>query len=183
MALPPKAPRFLDKDEEMKKLLLGVIFIAANASAQAYVSGNYYTSSVTPTVTAAATNYTIGDSIGGVLTFTGMPDEGIINNIIVVDQGAEAKAMEICFYSATVTATDNAAFDPTDAQLLTSLGCVGVSTFSTFSDNGIGQSLGAGITYHLTPGASTVYGVLIDKAGGYLFDATDAVTVALKVLR
>jgi hypothetical protein len=150
-----------------------------------YISGMYRKSSVTPTVTAATTNYTAGDSIGGKLTFSNVPDEGLVNTVIVADEGAEAKNMELWLFSEDLaaTVTDNGAFNPDDADIPNCVGVIPIAVFNSGASNGIGQAKQCGVSYVLTPGASKLYGVLVDRVGSYYFDATDAVTVTLQILR
>lgn len=150
-----------------------------------YVSGMYVKSSLTPTVSAGATNYAVGDSIGGKLTFLNVPDEGVVNTVITADEGAEAKAMELWLFDTNLTAavTDNGAFNPDDADIPNCVGVIPINVFATVASNGIGQAKQCGVSYRLEPGASRLYGVLVDRAGGYVFDATDALTIVLHILR
>lgn len=169
----------------MKRLLFGLLvvfaFLPSASFSQTFI--DVVKSSVTPTVTAASTNYSAGDSIGGKLSFTGVPNEGIIQSIQVVDEGAEAKSMELCLFDGDLaaTVTDNGAFDADDADLLNLVGCSVVSDFGSFADNGRGQVTNIGLPYKAD--VNTLYGVLIDRAGGYYYDATDALTVTVTIYR
>jgi hypothetical protein len=150
-----------------------------------YISGMYRKSSFTPAVTAATTNYTVGDSIGQKLTFSNVPDEGLINTVLLADKGPANKNVELWLFDADLAAviTDNGAFTPTNADILKCVGIIPIAVFNSAAANGVGQAKQCGVSYVLTPGESKLYGALVDRTGGYVFSATDAVTVTLQILR
>jgi len=78
------------------------------------------TISQTPTITAGA--YVAGDNVGGLLTFANAARAagkgGILNTLLVVDDAKQDAELELWLFSETFTAgADNAAWDPSDADL------------------------------------------------------------------
>lgn len=96
---------------------------------------------------ADTTTYAAGDVIGGLLTFGPGQSNGVVETATLVDSAAEVTKPEcdLFLFSAPPTvAADNAAFAPTDAQMLAD--CFGVLTFlaanfHTASANGITHCL------------------------------------------
>lgn len=80
----------------------------------------------TPTISTSA--YTAGDAVGGLLTFSNVArasgGTAYIESAVLLDKDKEAAAAyELWLFDRTFTATtDNAAFDPSDADLANLLG-------------------------------------------------------------
>jgi len=96
----------------------------------------------TPTVTAGA--YSSGDAVGGLLEFENVcsafqPDAEIVGAILI-DKGNQAVLLHLVLFDRTFTATaDNAAFDPTDADLANVIGMIHfvAADYEAFTDNAI----------------------------------------------
>lgn len=119
--------------------------------------------SSTPTIDAGA--YAAGDALSAVIELTGalrgFNSGGYIQSVVITDKAAAAKQLEVCFFSATVTATKNAAFAPTDAQLVNFLGSVTISSFSAFADNGVGQEHNVGIPVPPSSSSTSLFAVIV----------------------
>lgn len=94
----------------------------------------------TPTITAGA--YGALDAVGGLLTFTGLFKEqnagGINVGMVITDKSKQGAGLVLVLFNQTFTATaDNAAFDPSDADLLNCIGYVEVASgdYQAFTDN------------------------------------------------
>lgn len=97
--------------------------------------------SQTPTISAASA-YTAGDAVGGLLTFSnaarssGFPIR--VADVTVIDKDSENAALELVLFDRTFTAsTDNAVFAPSDADLANCIGVIEIATtdYHTFSTN------------------------------------------------
>ena len=95
---------------------------------------------VTPTISAGA--YSALDAVGGLLTFTGLFKEqsagGINLRMVITDKSKQSKGLALILFNQTFTATaDNAAFDPSDADLLNCIGDIEVASgdYQAFADN------------------------------------------------
>lgn len=92
------------------------------------VGGKTVVPFVKPTITAGA--YSANDAVGGVMTFpvgNGPRRSGIIAGATLIDCDAEGAALNLFLFSHNITSVaDNAAFDPTDAEMLR---CIGVISF------------------------------------------------------
>lgn len=137
---------------------------------------------VTPTVTAGA--YSANDVVGGTLTFSGIPDKGVIVSVTVVDQAKQAGALQlVIFDSAPTDIADNGAYDIADADLLKIVGAVhltdtaGADKFD-FSDNKIYCRQALVIPYTFGPGSTSLYAFLI-ALGTPTFAAASDVQVQL----
>lgn len=105
---------------------------------------------VTPYVTLAVGTaiYTSGDALGAKSSFPNVPEKGTIMAINVRDADKESVNLDVVFFASDIVGTDaNAAFAPTDAELLTSLGAVLVDTWKAFSDNSMGSVDNVGLPY------------------------------------
>lgn len=121
------------------------------------VVGLTFSKTVTPTVSTTPA-YTATDNIGGVMSFTNMcsRQQGTftIQNVQIIDSSKQKSAIDILFFTATVTATDNALFNPSGAQMLTCVGGVSIGTGdyidtsaqSIATVRNIGLSIGLGVS-------------------------------------
>jgi hypothetical protein len=88
--------------------------------------GAWTTLTAAPAVTAGA--YSANDAVGALMTFTNAVratgGHGKIHTLTFTDLGVTANVLNLWLFSDSIAAiADNAAFDPSDAELLT---CVGV---------------------------------------------------------
>jgi len=83
--------------------------------------------------------YASGDAFGTNMTVP-MPGNGAIRNIILTDLPQANVNVDVIFATGTITATNNDALDPSDAQLNTILGVVLLDTGSAFADNSVRQA-------------------------------------------
>lgn len=88
------------------------------------------------------------DAMGTIFALTGLPPSGIIQSARWYDLDDEGIAKEIWCFNGTIAGTaDNAAFAPTDAELL-SLECViTIANFKDASTSQMGVEDGLGISY------------------------------------
>lgn len=118
----------------------------------------------TPTITAGA--YHAKDAVGGKLTFANAArisgGKGVINSVTIVDDDNELAGLELWLYNQDFTASsDNAAFDPTDADNENLVGVIPISSADYFSanDNACACVRGVGLEYQCVGGTS-LYGQL-----------------------
>ena len=118
-----------------------------------------------PTITAGA--YSAKDAVGGLLTFANAAraagGTGIIHSLTLADK-ADAKAvLELWLFDRTFAAVaDNAAFDPTDAELLTCVGVIPIAAADYFSaaDNGAACVRNINLQYMLKSDGTALFGQL-----------------------
>lgn len=173
----------------MKRILYGLVallLLPAIASAQ---SGAINCVSASPTIDTAA--YGTGDVMSATaMTFANLLRQqggksGVLVSAMISDAAAQGVALDLVLFSTLPAASsfgaDNAAFDPTDAQLLTVLGVINFSAtthYFAFNDNAahyIGSLAMPLKSVVATPG--NVYGVLVAR-GAYDGDA-DSLQVTL----
>lgn len=139
---------------------------------------------VTPTVTAGA--YSVGDVIGGLLTFSSaldaQPGSGELREVLVYDNSKQAKAMTLyLFDSAPSAIADNAAFDPSAADLRKCFAVVPVTTHKVFATRGFSLARALSVPVY-TDDSGAIYGYLVaDVAPTY--GATDALTIGLNIIQ
>jgi hypothetical protein len=167
----------------MKHLTFIPLLLLCASTAFAQTHGETRKVCVTPTVDTGA--YAPGDNIGGLLTFpnalTGAHG-GLVQNALLVDQGAEGKQVELCIFDTIPSAstfTDQAAQAIADASLSKIAGCGTFADFSSFSNNGIGQI--KNLSLSVAAPTTTLYGVLIDREA-VTYDAAGAVSVCITVI-
>ncbi len=135
--------------------------------------------SQTPTITAAT--YASGDAVGGLLTFSGVGQSGKITSVEVFDLAGNAVAysLELFWNSGfTATATD-AKFDPTDADLVKSVGPpVVIANPEGYNDNGRVTSGAVDMDYKSADGK--LYGQLVTW-GAPVYGTTADITVKITV--
>lgn len=142
--------------------------------------------SVTPTISASSI-YAAKDAIGGIMTFSNAARAsgggGILESVVLVDKDQERSNMDLVLFSATVagTATDNAAFDPTDADLANCVGVVPISSgdYADFNDNSVATRSGIGLAY--TCAATSLFGVLVARTTP-TYTATSDIIVTIGVV-
>ena len=153
-----------------------------------------YNRRLTPVVSAASA-YTAGDAVGGLLTFEdaldGNKKTGVVLSVTIQDNDSEDAALELVLFSQPFTATaDNAAFDPTDADLANCLGKITITAgdYTAFSDNSIATARNVGLVVNSTDvkdaqkGNGNLYGQLI-TSGTPTYTAITDISVTLGVLQ
>lgn len=124
---------------------------------------------VTPVISAVT--YTANDALGGLLTFTnalfGPKKTGVIVSAVLVDKANQAMAADLVLFDQEFTPTaDNAAFDPSDTDLLNSLGVIQFASgdYAAFSDNAVAtvRNIGLGVT-NVGTGEKSLYGQLVTR--------------------
>ena len=137
--------------------------------------------SVTPTISTSA--YAAGDNVGGIMEFTsavrGTGDYATIRTVVVSDDDSEDAALDLWLFDQTLagTATDNAAFDPDDADLDNLVGKVAIAgaDYGTFTDN---SAAVVQPDLRVKANATSLFGVLV-TSGTPTYTATTDLTVKL----
>lgn len=169
----------------MKRLLFLSVLLPSVASAQLYPATQCV--SATPTLDTAA--YASGDLMGGKLTFNGAlrntSNAGFVASISLTDKAAQDVDLELVLFDENPTGTtftDQAAFDPADADLdkIAAVELFGSSKRFAYSDNGFKFAGSLAHPVGATASATTVlYGALVAR-GAYDGDA-DSITVTVCV--
>ncbi len=147
-----------------------------------------------PTVTAGA--YTAADAVGGLLTFEGAlkndKKSGVVLSITIQDNASQESALDLVLFNQSFTATaDNAAFAPSDADLVNCLGIISIlsTDYSTFSTNSIAtlRNVGMGVksvneTGGVQGGDGSIYGQLVARGTPTYVAVTD-LSITLTILQ
>jgi hypothetical protein len=168
------------------KMTWGVDGTATDASATnplPVVAPGVLKIAVTPTISTSA--YTSGDAIGGLLTFANAArvsgGGGVIQSVTIVDKDQERPPLDLVLFDQTFTNTaDNAAFDPTDADLANVIGVVSINAWANFNDNAVGTAAGVNLPYDLT--GTDLFGQLVVRAAP-TYTATSDIIVILQVVQ
>lgn len=169
--------------------VLLVVLLPALLLGQSNVSGTRFVSTTPVTDTAI---YAAGDLIGGKLTFfptcRGPVNTGYITHVRVADKAATDVDLElVLWYSdpSATTFTDQAAFDPADADLATMLAVIPLDgdNSAQWADNGtysvnnlmIPIRCGANVV------SRTLYGALVSR-GTPTYASSSDITITLGVL-
>lgn len=136
---------------------------------------------ITPTI--STTIYAAKDAIGGLLTFSNAARASggtiFIQSLVVVDKDQERADMELYLSRATFTApTDNAVFDPTDAELLDCVGVIGVGPWYDFNDNAVASVNNIGLECSLA--GTDLFGALVSR-GTPTYTSTSDIVVTLTI--
>lgn len=141
--------------------------------------------SVTPTISTSA--YTAKDNVGGLMTFTGAARTSggscRIDAVQVVDQDREMADLDLVLFDRTITVpTDNAIFDPTDAELAYCVGWVPITGghYADFNDNAVASVHPVGIETVLN--GTDLFGVLVARES-ITYTSTADLTVILTILQ
>jgi len=154
--------------------------------------GDVVSRSVTPTISAGAI-YADGDALGGkfelVTAVLAAGGAGVIEKITVIDEDQELAGIDFVLFDQDFTATaDNAAFDPSDADLANCLGFVDIaatSAYSDFNDNSVAtKASGLRMPFHfkLAAGETTLPGQATVR-GTPTYTATDDLTFIFTIRR
>lgn len=130
--------------------------------------------------------YASGELIGDEIEFAGaVPGagsgrasggSGIIQSVGIMDRAKQSVTLELALFTAEPTATtftDQAAFDPADADLLNMIGVVPVADWHAFSDNSWGQALNLALPFIVAQGSNSLWGALICRGAPTYVAATD----------
>ncbi len=170
----------------MKRYLLLVLLlpIPSLASAQTRMVA------APPVLDTAA--YATGDVMSATaMTFTralkNSSKSGIVVSAAISDAAAQAFDLELWLFSEKPTASsfgaDNAAFDPTDAQLLTVVGIIKFTASTSYfaaNDNGVHTVNSIAQIVRTSNGDGDLYGVLVAR-GAYDGAAANDLTVTLGI--
>ncbi len=141
-----------------------VAAISAGENHLGIVTGGGISISVTPAISAGAI-YVAKEAVGGEMTFANAVrvagGSGIINSVTIADNDGENAGLELWLFSATVAeAADNAPMDFTDAELLTCVGVIPISSADYFAiaDNSVACLRGVGLQFKCA--ATSLFGQL-----------------------
>lgn len=138
--------------------------------------------SQTPTITAGA--YSAGDAIGGKLTFSGCPENGIIHGATLIDKAEQSAAIYLVLFDADFTAvSDNAAFSVTAGEQPNIIGVISFAAADYVDIGGdtVNTKMGLALPYELSSETGRVYGQLF-TTGTPTYGATSDLIVKLAVL-
>lgn len=142
--------------------------------------------SVSPTVSTTPA-YTAKDAVGGLLTFANVARASggsvRIDSVMLVDVSQQQKDLDLILFDRSITApTDNAVFDPTDAELANVVGVVPIYAghYADFNDNSVASVVPLGLTAVLN--GTSLFGVLVAR-GTPTYVATTDLTVIITATR
>lgn len=141
----------------------------------------YLTPMVELVVTASG--YTAGDALGASSSFPNVGQQGTIMSAFVVDDDDTPSGSNlelVLFRSQIVGTNDNAAFAPTDAEMLTCIGVVAISTHFAFADNGMSIVDNVALPYEAQDGV--LYFQVIDRGGTMSPSATDDIHIGIGIV-
>jgi hypothetical protein len=166
----------------MKKLILFLaLLVPGLAEAQTRLV------SATPTIDTSA--YAAGDSMHtAAMTFTralkGSSKAGILVSVVVADKAAQDIDLELWLFSTAPSSygAANAAFTPSDAQLLNVVAVVSFGSSARFAaaDNSMKFTGSIAVPVRSTNNDGDLYGVLVAR-GAYDADAANDLTVTLGI--
>lgn len=139
---------------------------------------------VTPTISTSPA-YTAKDAVGGLLTFAAAARASggslVVQSVQIEDKGQQMPALDLVLFDRTLTApTDNAIFNPSDAELATCVGIVSTGTWSDLSTNSIAVINNVGLEVVLN--GTDLFGVLVNR-GTPTFPGTGDIVVTITVLQ
>lgn len=133
-------------------------------------------------LTTASTSYSIGDTLGAILSFTNAAvasgGRGKIVSAVLLDKADVIVDVRLHFFSATVTlASDNAAFAISDADAQLHLGTVQLPTAQDIGNNRVATASGIGLSYELA--ATTLFVAMETRTAHTFFGAATDLWLAL----
>lgn len=138
---------------------------------------------VTPTVSTSPA-YTAKDAVGGLLTFSNAVratgGTGKILAVQIEDKGQQKADIDLVLFNATITApTDNAIFNPSDAEVGTSVGYIpiGAGMYADFSTNSVANAI-PNLEFVLT--GTSLFGVLVVRSTP-TYTATNDIVVTIVI--
>jgi hypothetical protein len=138
----------------------------------------------TPTITAGA--YSANDAVGGKLTFDVLGGQyigGIVKTIVITDKEKQDAEFDLILFNQDFTPTaDNAAFDPSDTDLLNCIGLANIAStdYLTFVDNSAAIKGGLSISIKSEDSDGKIYGQLVTR-GTPTYTSTSDLQVRLIV--
>ena len=127
---------------------------------------------VIPSGQVAAAAYATGDAIGNMFEIPNCvrigPRSAVLHSAHLLDRSDQGIAVDVVFFSAPFTAAvDNAAFAPTDTDMLYYVGALSFSTFKDYGGNQTSDLTGIGMAFNLAEGVGTtgtsLYGQLVSR--------------------
>lgn len=141
---------------------------------------------VTPTISTGI--YAAKDNVGGLMTFANAAAAGDdpirVNAVHLVDKDQEMASFDLLLFRASITApTDNAAFDPTDAELADYIGHIPIyaAHYADLNDNAVAVAPNPDRAW-VTLAGTSLYGVLVSR-GTPTYTSTSDLVVTLFVER
>lgn len=133
-----------------------------------------YTTVLTATPVIDTAAYAAGDLVGSAaidltpaVKSDGLsPSSGVVQSVVVVDEDKQSINLDVYLFDSNpsnTTFTDNAAFNPADADLDGLIGVASVTDWKAQSTNSVGQSLNLGMPFALAAGAESIYAVLVTR--------------------
>lgn len=148
----------------MKKLLALILLLPSLALADTVIETKTKTINVDLTISTSA--YASGDIVGGEFTISDALSpgafSGILQSVVLSDDDAEGANMKLVIFrdNPSSLGADNAAFDPTDADLELIACVVELNSHHAFSDNGATVATNVGCAIDADT-ATTLYGALV----------------------
>jgi hypothetical protein len=125
------------------------------------VRGAWTTLTASPTVTAGA--YSANDAVGALMTFNNAVratgGRAKIHTVVLNDLGVTANVLNLWLFSDSIAAiADNAAWDPSDTELLTCVGVIQIAAadYLVATDNQAATKVNVGFVYNCT--GTALYG-------------------------
>jgi hypothetical protein len=138
---------------------------------------------VSPTISTSPA-YTAKDAVGGLMTFANAARTSggsiVIEQVVIVDKDQEMASMDLVLFDQSIGApTDNAIFDPTDAELANVLGVIPITPgdFSDFNDNSVASR---DVAISAVLNGTSLFGVLVAR-GTPTYTATTDLSVILTI--
>lgn len=144
-------------------------------------------STVTPTISSGSA-YESLDAVGGKMEFEDVCSSysrtGRINRVTITDKGKQNAKLYLILFKEDFTATaDNAAFDPSDSDLLNIVDIVLVNSWVSFNDNSVGQvnlsQVKMCIPFELSEGETSLYGQLMVETSTPTYTSTSDLQVTI----
>ena len=140
--------------------------------------------SQTPTVSTTPA-YTAKDAVGGKLTFTNAARASggsiTIPTAIIIDNSQQQPALDLVLFDRDFTASsDNAVFDPTDADLANIVGVIPMTRWFDFNDNSVCVRTGLNLAAKLN--TTDLFGQLVTRSTP-TFVATSDISVILEIVQ
>lgn len=165
------------------KYIITVILLTSTAYAQLQTTVRFV--SATPTISNGVA-YAAGDSIGGLMTFTGACLSGSlqaeIRGVTLWDLTKQGADIDVLVFSANPTGTtftDNAALDVADADLAKIAAVVQITSDSAYSDNGISQA--KNLSYEIAcTSTGTFYAAMVSR-GTPTYGSTTELTLQFEI--
>ena len=163
---------------------MDILTIASGETHIGQVGSESATIIANPTVTAGA--YSIGDCVGGVLTFANAARAagygGVIKNLTLVDDAGQDGQMELWLFDQTFTAPgDNAAWAATEADLHNLVAII-TSVDGAWFATGTPSVNVVEVSQQYTCVATSLFGQLVTRTS-VTFAATDDISVKLGLLQ